>query len=205
MPAPNTPARVWPEYPNHTSPLRVHSPGNSRLCAGQHANATCRIRQLRAVLSGMTADPNRFPLFGAGPADLDDACGIHRRRRPPGFLSAIECRFGSSALGASIAAVGPLHANCSQNRVATPYTWYVTHHASLCSGPQQGCGRRCTVNPPEAQSAHHEQGPAPSSVAALDAHGHARLFERLRVSVPVQADGTIALRARAWTVCGRRG
>ncbi len=49
------------------------------------------------------------------------------------------------------------------------------------------------------------QGPAPSYVAALEAHGRARLHERLRASVPAQADGTIALMARAWVVCGRRG
>jgi SAM-dependent methyltransferase len=47
------------------------------------------------------------------------------------------------------------------------------------------------------------QGPAPSYIAALDAHGRARLQERLRASVPAKADGTISLRARTWAVCGR--
>lgn len=47
-------------------------------------------------------------------------------------------------------------------------------------------------------------GPAPSYVAALDAPDRAALADRLDRSLPRAADGTIALRARAWAVRGRR-
>jgi SAM-dependent methyltransferase len=47
------------------------------------------------------------------------------------------------------------------------------------------------------------QGPAPTYVTALTAAGRARLRDRLRQRLPVQADGSIPLVARAWGVRGR--
>jgi SAM-dependent methyltransferase len=44
------------------------------------------------------------------------------------------------------------------------------------------------------------QGPAPAYAMALDEEARTRLRERLRHSLPVQADGSIALTARAWAV-----
>jgi SAM-dependent methyltransferase len=46
------------------------------------------------------------------------------------------------------------------------------------------------------------QGPAPSYVASLDETAGPALRHRLRVRLPTQADGSIALRARAWAVSG---
>jgi SAM-dependent methyltransferase len=48
------------------------------------------------------------------------------------------------------------------------------------------------------------QGPAPAYAMSLDDAARARLRERLRASLPVQADGAIALTARAWAVKGVR-
>lgn len=47
------------------------------------------------------------------------------------------------------------------------------------------------------------QGPAPTYVATLPADRRDALRERLRASLPVTADGTISLTARAWAVRGR--
>ncbi len=44
------------------------------------------------------------------------------------------------------------------------------------------------------------QGPAPAYAMALDEAARARLRDRIRARVPVQADGSIALTARAWAV-----
>ncbi len=44
------------------------------------------------------------------------------------------------------------------------------------------------------------QGPAPAYAMALDETARARLRDRIRARVPVQADGSIALTARAWAV-----
>ncbi len=44
------------------------------------------------------------------------------------------------------------------------------------------------------------QGPAPAYAMALDEAARARLRERIRERLPVQADGSIALVARAWAV-----
>jgi SAM-dependent methyltransferase len=48
------------------------------------------------------------------------------------------------------------------------------------------------------------QGPAPGYVVSLDGGRRAALRERLRGRLPVAADGTIRLTARAWAVRGRR-
>jgi SAM-dependent methyltransferase len=48
------------------------------------------------------------------------------------------------------------------------------------------------------------QGPAPAYVATLDAEHQAALRERLRGNLPIAADGSIPLTARAWAVRGRR-
>lgn len=48
------------------------------------------------------------------------------------------------------------------------------------------------------------QGPAPTYAMALAEPARAGLRERLRAMLPLQGDGSIALRARAWTVQGRR-
>lgn len=48
------------------------------------------------------------------------------------------------------------------------------------------------------------QGSAPSYVATLDDERRAALRERVRASLPVAADGSIALIARAWAVRGSR-
>ena len=48
------------------------------------------------------------------------------------------------------------------------------------------------------------QGPAPTYAMALTAERRAALRERLRASLPVAADGSIDLIARAWAVRGRR-
>ena len=45
-------------------------------------------------------------------------------------------------------------------------------------------------------------GPAPSYVAALDAEQRTALRDSLGASLPIAADGSIALRARAWAVRG---
>ena len=47
------------------------------------------------------------------------------------------------------------------------------------------------------------QGPAPAYAMSLDESARARLRDRLRERTPVQADGSIALTARAWAVRGR--
>lgn len=44
------------------------------------------------------------------------------------------------------------------------------------------------------------QGPAPAYAMALDEAARTRLRERLRARLPVQADGSIGLTARAWAV-----
>lgn len=49
------------------------------------------------------------------------------------------------------------------------------------------------------------QAPAPAYCTSLDADGRAALRERLRASLPTQADGSIHLIARAWAVRGRKG
>jgi SAM-dependent methyltransferase len=46
------------------------------------------------------------------------------------------------------------------------------------------------------------QGPAPSYVSSLPEDRRAALREALRASLPVEADGSIALAARAWAVRG---
>jgi SAM-dependent methyltransferase len=48
------------------------------------------------------------------------------------------------------------------------------------------------------------QGPAPAYVSSLDDEPREALREHLRAGLPLQADGSIALRARAWAVLGRR-
>lgn len=48
------------------------------------------------------------------------------------------------------------------------------------------------------------QGPAPGYVATLDDAARARLRDAVLARLPVSADGTIPLRARAWTASGRR-
>lgn len=47
------------------------------------------------------------------------------------------------------------------------------------------------------------QGPAPAYACSLDATARDALRESVRARLPVQADGEIALRARAWAVHGR--
>ncbi|WUQ03151.1 methyltransferase domain-containing protein [Streptomyces sp. NBC_00250] len=49
------------------------------------------------------------------------------------------------------------------------------------------------------------QGPAPAYVASLSEDHRAGLRERLRSALPRAADGSIALRARAWAARGTRG
>ena len=44
------------------------------------------------------------------------------------------------------------------------------------------------------------QGPAPAYAMALDEAARARLRERIRARIPIAADGSIALNARAWAV-----
>jgi hypothetical protein len=46
------------------------------------------------------------------------------------------------------------------------------------------------------------QGPAPAYAMALDETARARLRDRIARRMPVQADGSIPLAARAWTVRG---
>ncbi|MEU1864055.1 hypothetical protein [Streptomyces gardneri] len=48
------------------------------------------------------------------------------------------------------------------------------------------------------------QGPAQSYLASLPPKGQDALRERLRARVPIEADGSIALTARAWNGRGRR-
>ena len=48
------------------------------------------------------------------------------------------------------------------------------------------------------------QGSAPSYVASLDDERRAAIRERIRASLPIGADGSIALVARAWAVRGSR-
>jgi hypothetical protein len=49
-----------------------------------------------------------------------------------------------------------------------------------------------------------KQGPAPGYVAALSEDRRNALRERLRANLPVAADGSIPLTARAWAVRGER-
>lgn len=49
------------------------------------------------------------------------------------------------------------------------------------------------------------QGPAPSYVAALGEADRVALRERIRASLPIERDGSIALTARAWAVKGTNG
>jgi hypothetical protein len=44
------------------------------------------------------------------------------------------------------------------------------------------------------------QGPAPAYAMALDETARARLRDRIRQRIPVQADGSVSLIARAWAV-----
>ena len=48
------------------------------------------------------------------------------------------------------------------------------------------------------------QGPAPAYACSLDEASRDALRERLRQQLPAQADGSIALHAKAWAVRGRR-
>ncbi len=47
------------------------------------------------------------------------------------------------------------------------------------------------------------QGPAPAYVQTLSPEGREALRERLRTTLPIAADGSIHLIARAWAVRGR--
>jgi hypothetical protein len=47
------------------------------------------------------------------------------------------------------------------------------------------------------------QGPAPTYVMSLDESARARLRSRLRERVPIQADGSFSLTARAWATRAR--
>ncbi|SYZ74776.1 putative methyltransferase, S-Adenosyl-L-methionine (SAM)-MTase protein [Candidatus Zixiibacteriota bacterium] len=47
------------------------------------------------------------------------------------------------------------------------------------------------------------QGPAPSYLASLDESHRQKIRESLKDSLPIQPDGSISLRARAWAVKGR--
>ena len=49
------------------------------------------------------------------------------------------------------------------------------------------------------------QGPAPAYAMSLDEGARARLRDRLRARVPVAADGSVAMTARAWAVRGNVG
>jgi SAM-dependent methyltransferase len=49
------------------------------------------------------------------------------------------------------------------------------------------------------------QGPAPAYAVSLDETVKARLRDRIRERLPVQADGSISLTARAWAVSGTAG
>ena len=44
------------------------------------------------------------------------------------------------------------------------------------------------------------QGPAPAYTMTLDERARARLHDRIRAGIPLQADGSIFLTARAWAV-----
>ena len=44
------------------------------------------------------------------------------------------------------------------------------------------------------------QGPAPAYAMSLDETARARLRDRIRERIPVQADGSVSLTARAWAV-----
>jgi hypothetical protein len=46
------------------------------------------------------------------------------------------------------------------------------------------------------------QGPAPAYAMSLDETARARLRDRIRGRIPVQADGSISLTARAWAIRG---
>ena len=46
------------------------------------------------------------------------------------------------------------------------------------------------------------QGPASGYVASLPEHARVALRERIRAALPVTANGTVRLTARAWTVRG---
>lgn len=48
------------------------------------------------------------------------------------------------------------------------------------------------------------QGPAPGYAMSLSEDRRARLRDRIRRTLPIASDGSIALTARAWAVCGRR-
>src|SRR5262249_21360303 len=48
------------------------------------------------------------------------------------------------------------------------------------------------------------QGPAPGYAMRLDEPSRAALRDRLRANLPIAADGSIDLTARAWSVRGRR-
>jgi hypothetical protein len=48
------------------------------------------------------------------------------------------------------------------------------------------------------------QGPAPSYAMSLDEERRVSLRERIRTTLPVAADGSISLLARAWAVRGSR-
>jgi hypothetical protein len=47
------------------------------------------------------------------------------------------------------------------------------------------------------------QGPAPAYVATLQEGARERLRDRIRAAIPVAADGSISLNARAWAVRGK--
>jgi hypothetical protein len=47
------------------------------------------------------------------------------------------------------------------------------------------------------------QGPAPTYIVSLDEERRAAVREALRTRLPIEADGTIHLIARAWAVRGR--
>jgi hypothetical protein len=49
------------------------------------------------------------------------------------------------------------------------------------------------------------QGPAPGFAMSLSEEGRAELRELIRSRLPVEADGSIRLIARAWAVRGKKG
>ncbi|MEZ4616797.1 MAG: methyltransferase domain-containing protein [Caldilineaceae bacterium] len=100
------------------------------------------------------------------------AAPLHEATRFPG------CQ--PEALAALFDSVGLHHIACAAIDIATPFTNFDDYWQPFLGG----------------------QGPAPSYAMALDPAARARLREQVHARLPIAADGSITLAARAWAVSG---
>ena len=113
--------------------------------------------------------------FWDAAVELDaDAAGLHEGRRFP------LCR--PAALQSAFEQAGLADVGVAPLEIATSFATFEDYWQSFLGA----------------------QGPAPAYVASMPEERRLRLREALRTRLPVAGDGTLALRARAWAVRGRK-